>query len=69
MIGDFIGPALYNLKKLVDLPIGSGEQNIVQYAPRIFVLNYLKASGQRITAAATKANIQAIKSGQWTALR
>lgn len=43
--GDYIVPTLDNLDKLVDMPTGCGEQNMVHFAPNILILQYLKATG------------------------
>lgn len=41
-----MGPALQNLDQLLDLPFGCGEQNMVQFAPNIFILQYLNKTRQ-----------------------
>uniref|UniRef100_A0A3B5LAP7 A2ML1 protein n=1 Tax=Xiphophorus couchianus TaxID=32473 RepID=A0A3B5LAP7_9TELE len=46
VLGDLMGRALQNLDKLLAMPYGCGEQNMVLFAPNIFILNYLKSSGQ-----------------------
>ncbi|XP_033108574.1 pregnancy zone protein-like [Anneissia japonica] len=46
VIGDIMGPALNNLDRLIRLPTGCGEQNIVKMAPNIYVLQYLINTGQ-----------------------
>ncbi|NXX21810.1 A2ML1 protein, partial [Podargus strigoides] len=46
VIGDIMGPALQNLDRLLELPFGCGEQNMVQFAPNIFVLQYLNKTKQ-----------------------
>lgn len=38
--------SIENLDSLVQLPTGCGEQNMVHFAPSIFVLQYLEKSGQ-----------------------
>lgn len=38
--GDVMGPALTNLKDLLKMPYGCGEQNMASFAPNIFVLQY-----------------------------
>lgn len=38
--------SIENLDSLVQLPTGSGEQNMVHFAPSVFVLQYLEKSGQ-----------------------
>ncbi|XP_071955990.1 pregnancy zone protein-like [Antedon mediterranea] len=46
IIGDIMGPALNNLDRLIRLPTGCGEQNIVGMAPNVYVLTYLINTGQ-----------------------
>ncbi|KAM6309766.1 alpha-2-macroglobulin-like protein 1 [Podargus strigoides] len=46
VIGDIMGPALQNLDRLLELPFGCGEQNMVQFAPNIFILQYLNKTKQ-----------------------
>eukprot|EP00105_Crassostrea_gigas_P026706 XP_011447751.1 PREDICTED: pregnancy zone protein [Crassostrea gigas] len=41
IIGDVMGPALKNLKGLLKMPYGCGEQNMAAFAPNIFLLQYL----------------------------
>nr|UFX77148.1 alpha-2-macroglobulin isoform C [Biomphalaria glabrata] len=48
VIGDIMGPALTNLDRLVKLPTGCGEQNMVGFVPNIFALKYLTET-RRIT--------------------
>ncbi|RNA09103.1 alpha-2-macroglobulin 1 [Brachionus plicatilis] len=44
--GDAIGSVLNNLDKLVQQPTGCGEQNMVKFAPIVYVTNYLKQTDQ-----------------------
>nr|XP_004555063.2 C3 and PZP-like alpha-2-macroglobulin domain-containing protein 8 isoform X1 [Maylandia zebra] len=46
MIGDVMGPTLHNLDKLLRLPFGCGEQNMIHFAPNVFVLKYLQKTRQ-----------------------
>ncbi|XP_030321024.1 alpha-2-macroglobulin-like protein 1 isoform X2 [Calypte anna] len=46
VIGDIMGPALENLDRLLEMPFGCGEQNMVQFAPNIFILQYLNKTKQ-----------------------
>nr|XP_006120000.1 alpha-2-macroglobulin-like protein 1 [Pelodiscus sinensis] len=46
VIGDIMGAALENLHQLLQLPFGCGEQNMVMFAPNIFVLQYLEKTKQ-----------------------
>lgn len=43
--GDILGPSIAGLGSLVHMPYGCGEQNMIHFAPSIYVLQYLsKAS-------------------------
>ena len=42
-VGDIMGPALDDLDKLLAMPYGCGEQNMVKFAPNIFVMQYLQS--------------------------
>ncbi|NXQ59526.1 A2ML1 protein, partial [Anthoscopus minutus] len=44
--GDLMGTALQNLDQLVQLPHGCGEQNMVLFAPIVYVLQYLEKTRQ-----------------------
>lgn len=44
--GDVMGPTLNNLDKLLRLPFGCGEQNMIHFAPNVFVLKYLRKTRQ-----------------------
>ncbi|XP_010075258.1 PREDICTED: alpha-2-macroglobulin-like protein 1, partial [Pterocles gutturalis] len=46
VIGDIMGPALQNLEQLLEMPFGCGEQNMAQFAPNIFILQYLNKTKQ-----------------------
>ena len=41
VIGDAMGPTLKNLDKLLKLPFGCGEQNMINFAPNLYILDYL----------------------------
>lgn len=41
-----MGTALQNLDQLLQMPFGCGEQNMVQFAPNIFILQYLNKTKQ-----------------------
>ncbi|GFO15937.1 alpha-2-macroglobulin-like protein, partial [Plakobranchus ocellatus] len=45
VIGDIMGAALNNLEKLVSMPTGCGEQNMIGFVANILVLNYLNSTG------------------------
>ncbi|XP_063003438.1 C3 and PZP-like alpha-2-macroglobulin domain-containing protein 8 [Elgaria multicarinata webbii] len=46
VIGDVMGPTLHNLDNLLRLPFGCGEQNMIHFAPNVFVLKYLQKTKQ-----------------------
>lgn len=62
-----MGRALKNLDKLLAMPYGCGEQNMLLFAPNIFILNYLKSTGQLTQEIQDKAT-RFLESGeaQWT---
>ncbi|ROI15093.1 Alpha-2-macroglobulin [Anabarilius grahami] len=46
VLGDIMGRALKNLDRLLQMPYGCGEQNMIVLAPNIYILQYLEATGQ-----------------------
>ncbi|NXW38420.1 A2ML1 protein, partial [Phaetusa simplex] len=46
VMGDILGNALQNLDSLLAMPYGCGEQNMVRFAPNIYIQQYLEKSGQ-----------------------
>uniref|UniRef100_H3BZU7 Alpha-2-macroglobulin-like n=1 Tax=Tetraodon nigroviridis TaxID=99883 RepID=H3BZU7_TETNG len=46
VLGDILGRALKNLDGLLRMPYGCGEQNMALLAPNIYILQYLKSTGQ-----------------------
>ncbi|XP_060786982.1 alpha-2-macroglobulin-like [Neoarius graeffei] len=46
VLGDLMGRALQNLDSLLAMPYGCGEQNILRFAPNIYILDYLKSTNQ-----------------------
>ncbi|XP_013104374.2 CD109 antigen isoform X1 [Stomoxys calcitrans] len=42
-VGDLLGPTIKNIDKLVRMPFGCGEQNMINFVPNIMVLQYLEA--------------------------
>ncbi|KAK3584720.1 hypothetical protein CHS0354_036497 [Potamilus streckersoni] len=46
VIGDIMGPTLSNLKDLLKMPYGCGEQNMASWSPNIYVLQYLTNTNQ-----------------------
>ncbi|XP_004451443.2 pregnancy zone protein [Dasypus novemcinctus] len=46
VLGDILGSAMQNTQNLLQMPFGCGEQNMVLFAPNIYVLNYLNETKQ-----------------------
>lgn len=45
-VGDLLGGTIKNANRLIRLPSGCGEQNMLNFVPNIVILNYLRATGQ-----------------------
>ncbi|KAM9339287.1 CD109 antigen [Symphorus nematophorus] len=45
-VGDILGPSISGLDSLIQMPYGCGEQNMINFAPNIYILQYLSATGQ-----------------------
>ncbi|XP_076612690.1 CD109 antigen [Chaetodon auriga] len=45
-VGDILGPSISGLDSLIQMPHGCGEQNMINFAPNIYVLQYLSFTGQ-----------------------
>nr|XP_014351915.1 PREDICTED: alpha-2-macroglobulin [Latimeria chalumnae] len=46
VLGDIMGSALQNLDRLLAMPFGCGEQNMILFAPNIYIMQYLEKTGQ-----------------------
>ncbi|XP_070698418.1 CD109 antigen-like [Pempheris klunzingeri] len=46
LVGDILALSSSNLDSLVQMPVGCGEQNMIHFAPSIYVLQYLDLSPQ-----------------------
>ncbi|NXA09489.1 A2ML1 protein, partial [Sapayoa aenigma] len=55
VMGDIMGNALQNLDSLLAMPYGCGEQNMVLFAPNIYIQQYLEKSGQLLPNIRAKA--------------
>lgn len=44
--GDILALSIRHLDSLVQMPLGCGEQNMIHFAPSIYVLQYLDMSSQ-----------------------
>ncbi|XP_077311741.1 alpha-2-macroglobulin-like [Lithobates pipiens] len=62
VLGDIMGTALQNLDRLLAMPYGCGEQNMVLFAPNIFILQYLESTHQLTDEIKSKA-IKFLESG------
>nr|BAR45604.1 alpha-2-macroglobulin 4 [Ammothea sp. RS-2014] len=60
--GDIMGPSLSGLERLVALPIGCGEQNMIRFAPNIFVMQYLQGTNN-VTKEIEKKALKFMKTG------
>ncbi|KAM4866554.1 CD109 antigen [Thomomys bottae] len=40
-VGDILGPSINGLASLIRMPYGCGEQNMINFAPNIYILDYL----------------------------
>ncbi|XP_031954828.1 alpha-2-macroglobulin-like protein 1 isoform X1 [Corvus moneduloides] len=45
-LGDIMGTALDNIDELLQMSSGCGEQNMVHFAPNVFITRYLEETGQ-----------------------
>ncbi|XP_066478804.1 CD109 antigen [Tiliqua scincoides] len=45
VVGDILGPSISGLESLIKMPYGCGEQNMINFAPNIYVLDYLTQTG------------------------
>ncbi|XP_047140666.1 murinoglobulin-1 isoform X2 [Hydra vulgaris] len=46
VVGDIMGSSLDNIDNLLEMPSGCGEQNMLKFAPNIFIMNYLRNTKQ-----------------------
>lgn len=44
--GDLLGPSINGLSSLIKMPYGCGEQNMINFAPNVYILQYLSKTGQ-----------------------
>ncbi|XP_066921586.1 alpha-2-macroglobulin-like isoform X2 [Clytia hemisphaerica] len=45
-VGDLLGPSMDGLDKLLAMPYGCGEQNMLKFAPNVYIMDYLTATEQ-----------------------
>ncbi|RDD47011.1 CD109 antigen [Trichoplax sp. H2] len=53
--GDLMGPSISNLDNLLQMPYGCGEQNMLGFAPDIYISKYLTATNQATSRILDKA--------------
>lgn len=53
--GDILALSINTLDSLVQIPVGCGEQNMIQFAPSVYVLQYLDALNQKDQEIRTRA--------------
>ncbi|KAK4303545.1 hypothetical protein Pmani_024447 [Petrolisthes manimaculis] len=53
-VGDLLALTLENLGNLIRMPYGCGEQNMINFAPNIFILRYLDTTKQNTPQTRTK---------------
>ncbi|KAM5164614.1 CD109 antigen-like [Mantella aurantiaca] len=46
VVADLLGPSINGLESLIVMPYGCGEQNMIVFAPNIYILLYLMATNQ-----------------------
>uniref|UniRef100_A0A7M4F193 Alpha-macroglobulin-like TED domain-containing protein n=1 Tax=Crocodylus porosus TaxID=8502 RepID=A0A7M4F193_CROPO len=68
LTGDIMGSALQNLDRLLQMSSGCGEQNMVRFAPNVFITRYLEETGQLTPKTKQKA-VGYLKSGYQRQLR
>ncbi|XP_070542069.1 alpha-2-macroglobulin-like isoform X2 [Ptychodera flava] len=68
VIGDIMGPTLSGLDRLLTVPHGCGEQNMISFTPNIFVLQYLTQTNQ-VTAEIEERALANMKRGYQRELR
>ncbi|XP_015930765.2 CD109 antigen isoform X2 [Parasteatoda tepidariorum] len=61
-IGDLLGPTVNNLDKLLRMPQGCGEQNMLNFVPNIVITKYLKRVN-RLTPTIQKKSLNFMESG------
>ena len=62
-----MGPALANIDGLLEMPYGCGEQNMIKFAPAMFIYRYLDATtGGNIEAKTKNKAIAVMNSGGQT---
>jgi len=66
--GDLLGPSVNGLDKLIKMPYGCGEQNMLNFAPNIYIMKYLETTDQTNADIADKAQRFMMAGGSSVAL-
>ena len=61
--GDVMGPAIDGIERLIKMPYGCGEQNMINFAPTIFVTEYLSQTNQ-LTPELKDKSVRFMESGE-----
>jgi alpha-2-macroglobulin len=59
--GDLLGPVFENVDDLLRMPYGCGEQNMLYFAPNVFLIDYLQRTDTFTEELAQKAMDYMIK--------
>ena len=65
--GDLMGSALDDIDSLLRMPTGCGEQNMLKFAPNIFVMQYL-SSVDRVTNEINATSTKFLQAGAFSAV-
>jgi len=61
---DLMAPSIKNINKLLYVPTGCGEQNLITIVPRMIILEYL-AKSNRLTSSMKDRLIRSVKRGKY----
>ncbi|XP_018599068.2 CD109 antigen [Scleropages formosus] len=64
VVGDVLGQSIKGLESLIQVPYGCGEQNMINFAPNVYVLQYLTRSGRMMDKIRQKAILLMLKGYQ-----
>ena len=62
-LGDIMGSSISGIENLLKMPYGCGEQNMINFAPSMFIRAYLETVGQ-LTPSIDKKSIRFMTSGE-----
>ena len=62
VVGDLMGTSVQGLGALLAMPYGCGEQNMLNFAPAIYIMDYLVASSQ-VTAEVKDKAVKIMETG------